>query len=47
VRLLQSLRSALSAIAFLKEAVAYYDKLGVKVKRVTTDNGSCYKSFQG
>jgi transposase InsO family protein len=34
-----------SAIAFLKEAVAYYDSLGVKVERVMTDNGSCYKSF--
>ena len=34
-----------SAIAFLKEAVAYYDRLGVKVERVMTDNGSCYKSF--
>ena len=34
-----------SAIAFLREAVAYYDSLGVKVERVMTDNGSCYKSF--
>jgi transposase InsO family protein len=34
-----------SAIAFLKQAVAYYDSLGVKVERVMTDNGSCYKSF--
>jgi transposase InsO family protein len=34
-----------SAIAFLKEAVAHYDSLGVKVERVMTDNGSCYKSF--
>lgn len=34
-----------SAIAFLKEAAAYYDSLGVKVERVMTDNGSCYKSF--
>src|SRR5262245_2625356 len=34
-----------SAIAFLKEAVAYYETLGVKVERVMTDNGSCYKSF--
>jgi transposase InsO family protein len=33
------------AIAFLKEAVAYYAELGVKVERVMTDNGSCYKSF--
>ena len=34
-----------SAIAFLKAAVAYYESLGVKVERVMTDNGSCYKSF--
>ena len=34
-----------SAIAFLREAIAYYDSLGVKVERVMTDNGSCYKSF--
>jgi transposase InsO family protein len=34
-----------SAITFLKQAVAYYDSFGVKVERVMTDNGSCYKSF--
>jgi len=34
-----------SAIAFLKAAVAYYENLGVKVERVMTDNGSCYKSL--
>jgi transposase InsO family protein len=34
-----------SAIVFLKDAVAYYDSLGVKVERVMSDNGSCYKSF--
>jgi len=34
-----------SAIAFLKAAIAYYASLGVKVERVMTDNGSCYKSF--
>lgn len=34
-----------SAIAFLKAAVAYYKSLGVRVERVMTDNGSCYKSF--
>jgi transposase InsO family protein len=33
------------AIAFLKAALAYYKSLGVKVERVMTDNGSCYKSF--
>jgi transposase InsO family protein len=34
-----------SAIAFLNAAIAYYESLGVKVERVMTDNGSCYKSF--
>ncbi len=34
-----------SAIAFLKAALIYYASLGVKVERVMTDNGSCYKSF--
>ena len=34
-----------SATAFLKAAVAYYASLGVKVERVMTDNGSCYRSW--
>lgn len=34
-----------SAILFLKAALAYYESLGIKVERVMTDNGSCYKSF--
>jgi transposase InsO family protein len=34
-----------SAVAFLKAAVAYYASLGVRVVRVMTDNGSCYKAF--
>ena len=34
-----------SAIAFLMAALAYYKSLGVKVERVMSDNGSCYKSF--
>jgi transposase InsO family protein len=33
-----------SAVAFLKEALAYYNSLGVKVQRVMSDNGSCYRS---
>ena len=33
-----------SAIAFLQAAVAYYAKLGVRIERVMTDNGSCYRS---
>jgi transposase InsO family protein len=34
-----------SATAFLKAAIAYYASLGIKLERVMTDNGSCYKSF--
>ena len=34
-----------SAVAFLKATVAYFRSLGVKVDRVMTDNGSCYRSF--
>jgi transposase InsO family protein len=33
-----------SAVAFLKAAVAYYKQLGIKVERIMTDNGSCYRS---
>jgi transposase InsO family protein len=36
---------AVSAVAFLSAAVAYYKSLGVTVARVMTDNGSCYKAF--
>jgi transposase InsO family protein len=35
---------AISANAFLRAAVAYYAALGVTVKEVMTDNGSCYRS---
>jgi transposase InsO family protein len=33
-----------TAVAFLQAAVAYYAKLGVRIARVMTDNGSCYRS---
>ena len=33
-----------SAVAFLEAAVAYYRSLGIRIERVMTDNGSCYKS---
>ena len=33
-----------TAVAFLQAAVAYYAKLGVRIERVMTDNGSCYRS---
>src|SRR6476661_5876886 len=34
-----------SAVAFLNAAVAYYESLGVKVARVMTDNGGCYRAL--
>lgn len=34
-----------SAVDFLRAAVAYYASLAIKVERVMTDNGSCYKAF--
>jgi transposase InsO family protein len=33
-----------SAVTFLQAAVAYYAKLAVRIERVMTDNGSCYRS---
>jgi transposase InsO family protein len=33
-----------SAIAFLKAAVAHYAEFGIRIERVMTDNGSCYRS---
>jgi len=33
-----------SAVAHLKASIAYYETLGVRVDRVMTDNGSCYRS---
>lgn len=33
-----------SAVAFLEAAIAYYQRLGVTVQRVMTDNGFCYRS---
>jgi transposase InsO family protein len=33
-----------SAAAFLRAAVSYYARLGVRIRRVLTDNGSCYRS---
>jgi transposase InsO family protein len=32
-----------SSIAFLRRAVAWYARHGIEVRRVLTDNGSCYK----
>ncbi len=33
-----------SAVAFLDAAVGYYRSLGVRIRRLLTDNGSCYRS---
>jgi len=35
---------ASSATAFLKTAIAWYRSMGIRVERIMTDNGSCYKS---
>jgi transposase InsO family protein len=32
------------AVAFLEAAVAYFARLGIRIDRVMTDNGSCYRS---
>lgn len=34
----------LSAVAFLLAAVQYYQALGIRLQRVLTDNGSCYRA---
>jgi transposase InsO family protein len=34
-----------SAIAFTQRALAWFERFGVQVERVMTDNGSAYKSF--
>ena len=33
-----------SAVVFLRAAVAYYASFGVRIRRLLTDNGSCYRS---
>jgi transposase InsO family protein len=33
-----------SAVAFLTAVVAYYRRLGIRIERIMTDNGSCYRS---
>jgi transposase InsO family protein len=35
---------AASAIAFLQAALEWYAKMGIRVRRVLTDNGPCYQS---
>jgi transposase InsO family protein len=36
---------ASTAAGFLRRAVAFYRRYGVKVEQVLTDNGSCYRAF--
>ena len=38
------MKKTLSAAAFLRAAIAYYAGLGVTVREILTDNGSCYRS---
>jgi transposase InsO family protein len=33
-----------TAIAFLQRAIAFYRRHGIKVERILTDNGSCYRA---
>ena len=33
-----------AAVAFLRDAVAYYNRLGIRVQRLLTDNGSAFRS---
>lgn len=33
-----------TAVAFLEAIVAYYARFGIRIQRVMTDNGSCYRS---
>lgn len=35
---------AMTAVGFLKRAVAHYKAHGIRVERVMTDNGSCYRA---
>jgi len=35
-----------SAVAFLHAAIAWFAELGVRIQRVMTDNGSCYRSHR-
>jgi transposase InsO family protein len=35
---------AVTAVAFLRRAVAYFGDYGIRVERVMTDNGSCYRA---
>jgi transposase InsO family protein len=36
--------STATALGFLRRALAYYHRHGIRVERILTDNGSCYRS---
>ena len=36
---------AVTAVAFLRRAIAHFAAYGIRVERVMTDNGSCYRGF--
>ena len=36
--------TAASALAFLRAALLYYARLGIRIRRLLTDNGHCYRS---
>lgn len=36
--------TAASAVGFLRRALAYYRRHGIRVERILTDNGSCYRA---
>ena len=38
-------QKGVSAVAFLHAALAWYKRLGIRIRRVLTDNGSCYLSL--
>lgn len=37
--------TGVSAVAFLHATVAYYATLGIRIRRLLTDNGHCYRSY--
>src|SRR5262249_28762804 len=37
-------QQGVSAVSFLEAALAFYHQLGIRIRRVLTDNGPCYQS---
>jgi transposase InsO family protein len=37
-------QSAATAIAFLHSTLAFFEKLGIRIQRIYSDNGSCYRA---